>query len=455
LAAVNAVGRAAGLERIEPLEDSRARELYERHASRVLAYCRSRLRRREDAEDAVQTTFLHAVNGLRRGDVPSHELAWLLGIARNVCLSRLESTGRRGKLELVCDPVDLERSAAPSGRNDELIGLEDALARLPEQQRRAVLLRDWRGLSYEEVAGQLGVTLANAETLIFRGRRTLAQLLREEPAATRSRLASLGNAGSLLAWAKATLGGGAAAAKIAAATAVVAVAGGGVVAATGVLQPERPKAPAAPARTTPAAPAPAFDSHSAARRSPGPAPRATVSQGSTATPRATPGSRPAKPVAKPIAEPVPAAPADAGTGAPTAAGDTVSQGSPAAPATPRRTGPAGRAPAADVPVPKVKKVPAPPVATPAVPEAVGSTVDGVQETVEQAVPALAPVTEPVLDAVEDVVESVPVPAVTVETPPVVEDAVEDVVEALPPVTVTPPAPLPVGPVTIDPPKLLP
>jgi RNA polymerase sigma factor (sigma-70 family) len=423
LAAVNAVGRAAGLEALEPLEDARARDLYERHARRVLAYCRSRLRRPEDAEDAVQTTFLHAVRNLRRGDRPAHELAWLLGIARNVCLSRLETAGRRARLELVCDPVDLERSEAPSGRRDELIGLEDALARLPEQQRRAVLLRDWRGLSYAEVAAELGVSLANAETLIFRGRRDLAALLREQPAATRRRLASLGNAGSLLAWVKAGLGG-AAGAKAAAAIAVVAVSGAGLAAGTGALsgdsRPAPPSSRPADVRPLPAAtPAPAPESVRPAPTRSGPEAAAPAT-----APRAT------------SATPAPAAP------------DSASGTAPQAPS----GGPAATPPAARASAPPPAALPAAPEpakAVPAAKTAVTSAVAEVSETVERAVPVLEPVLEPVTETVVAAVETLP--PLPVELPPAVEQAVD----TLPPVTVPPPASLPVGPVELDPRKLLP
>ena len=186
MAAVTSVGRASGLEPLELGFDSRAEEaLYRRNADRVFGFCLSRLGRREDAEDAVQTTFLRAVRSLRRGVVPLVESAWLLGIARYVCVERWETAGRASRLESTCDPHELDRgNAAPEGRREELIGLDDALTRLPEQQRRAILLRDWRGLSYDEVADQLGVSNAAVETLIFRGRRTLAELLREEPQQT-------------------------------------------------------------------------------------------------------------------------------------------------------------------------------------------------------------------------------------------------------------------------------
>ena len=241
LAAVTSAGRASGLEPLELGPDSgAAAALFERHSAHVFRYCKSRLGKREDAEDAVQTTFLYAVRSLRLGVKPLVESAWLLGIARNVCLSRWEASGRRNRVETVCDPQELGRSAAaPQGRNEELIGLEEALARLPERQRRAVLLRDWRGLSYDEVAEQLGVTRAAVETLIFRGRERLAGLLREEPSMIRRRLTSLGNLGALVNAVKTAFAGGAAATKVAMAVTAVAVSGVGI-AAGPLLDRDRP-----------------------------------------------------------------------------------------------------------------------------------------------------------------------------------------------------------------------
>jgi DNA-directed RNA polymerase specialized sigma24 family protein len=75
--------------------EERIRELFERHERRITSFCRWQLGNREDAEDAAQTTFLHAFAALRRGVVPVAEVSWLLAIARNVCLTRLESARRR------------------------------------------------------------------------------------------------------------------------------------------------------------------------------------------------------------------------------------------------------------------------------------------------------------------------------------------------------------------------
>ena len=65
----------------------------------------------------------------------------------------------------------------PSRQRDELIGIQAALAAMPEQQRRAILLREWKGLSYREIASELELSQSAVETLIFRARRSLAQAL--------------------------------------------------------------------------------------------------------------------------------------------------------------------------------------------------------------------------------------------------------------------------------------
>jgi len=151
--------------------------LYERHASRVFRFCRHWLRSREEAEDAAQTTFLNAFRGLERGIVPEHEEAWLLSIARNVCLSRTDAVRRRA-VEVPRDPHTLDELVAAPAETHGLDGLSEAFAALTEQQRRAIFLREWHGLSYREIAETLALSQAAVETLLFRARRTLARHVR-------------------------------------------------------------------------------------------------------------------------------------------------------------------------------------------------------------------------------------------------------------------------------------
>ena len=129
-------------------------ELYEQYGPRVLAYCRGRLRSTEEAEDALQTTFLYAQRGLQRGVVPEVEVAWLLKIARNVCLAHWDADRRRRRLELVQDPglIEAVSPAAATTQREEAAALETALGSLTDLQRSAILLREWRGLSYAEIA---------------------------------------------------------------------------------------------------------------------------------------------------------------------------------------------------------------------------------------------------------------------------------------------------------------
>lgn len=235
MAAVPSVGRASLLERPAAREAEATHALYESHSRRIYSYCLHQLGSREEAEDAMQITFMNAFRALSKGVVPQTETAWLFKIAENVCLSRRRSTWRRGRIESPSDFQLIEEVVAgPTRQRDELIGIEDALAAMPEQQRRAILLREWQGLSYKEIAEELELSQAAVETLIFRARRTLAAGLTEpeKGAAKKSRLRRALNSfdlSALLGAAKAVLGGSAAVKATVAAVAVTAAATGAAV----------------------------------------------------------------------------------------------------------------------------------------------------------------------------------------------------------------------------------
>ncbi|MEX2464428.1 MAG: sigma-70 family RNA polymerase sigma factor, partial [Gaiellaceae bacterium] len=159
-------------------ESQLAEDLFTEHSRLIYAYCLRRLDSPEEAEDALQATYLNACRSLMRGFEPNQGQAWLLKVAHNVCVSRLRSKSRRRLFERPQDFQEVQDElAAPEKADDELFSLEDALAGMPEQQRRAILLREWQGLSYREVAAELGLTQSAVETLLFRARRSLAQAL--------------------------------------------------------------------------------------------------------------------------------------------------------------------------------------------------------------------------------------------------------------------------------------
>ncbi len=187
----------------------RAEELFTEHSRRIYAYCLRQLGSREEAEDAVQATYLNACRSLLSGFEPDVAQAWLYKVAQNVCLTRQRSSWRRRRVERPGNLQEIEEFVAPPhDPGDELLGIDDALAALPKQQRRAILLREWKGFSYREIAAEMELSQGAVETLIFRARRSLAAALDDpKTPARRTRLAHAFDGGALVASLKAALGG--------------------------------------------------------------------------------------------------------------------------------------------------------------------------------------------------------------------------------------------------------
>jgi RNA polymerase sigma factor (sigma-70 family) len=229
MAAVPSIGRAAGVEP-KAAGAGATQDLYERYFAQIYGFCVNRLGSREEAEDATQSTFLNAHRALRRGVTPEAELAWLFKIAHNVCLTRRRSSRRRNRVESPSDlgAVQDMLPAPPRESADDLIRLTDALSHMPDNQRRAILLREWQGLTYHEIADDLNVTQSAVETLIFRARRALAANLEvERRPRLLSRVRNAFDVGTLLAGLKALF---ATSAAVKATAAAVAVSGAAVVA---------------------------------------------------------------------------------------------------------------------------------------------------------------------------------------------------------------------------------
>jgi RNA polymerase sigma-70 factor (ECF subfamily) len=156
----------------------RAGELFEAHGRMVYALCRLILRDSVEAEDAAQQTFLSAYRSLLNGRGPDQPEAWLATIARNECRSRLE---RRPPTTVELLESDGQGAPDPSGLIDsraEMEALCAAVAELPTKQREAIVLREFYGLSYREVAAALGTTGTAVESAIFKSRRSLQERLR-------------------------------------------------------------------------------------------------------------------------------------------------------------------------------------------------------------------------------------------------------------------------------------
>lgn len=147
------------------------RALY-RHAARIVGPG-------ADAEDVVQDAFVSAWRSIRSFEGTSFR-AWMFRIVTNRALDRMRSRKRR--LELPLEPAEGEDVtwAEPASSGPELVDVaasrealvivEEALTRVPEEQRAALLLRDVEGFAYEEIALMTGVEIGTVKSRIHRAR---------------------------------------------------------------------------------------------------------------------------------------------------------------------------------------------------------------------------------------------------------------------------------------------
>jgi RNA polymerase sigma-70 factor (ECF subfamily) len=147
--------------------DSEFDRFYRRHVAEVYQYALAVLANPADAEDVTQQTFLNAYRAFQRGDQPHKAHNWLIKIAHNVCRMRWRQSSRRPQevpLEHAQEPVTLDEDR-PS-----LDAVLKALARLPFNQRAAIVMREVEDRSYAEIADVLGTTVPAVEALLFRAR---------------------------------------------------------------------------------------------------------------------------------------------------------------------------------------------------------------------------------------------------------------------------------------------
>ena len=166
--------------------------LFDRHRGPVLALCRRMLTSPEDAEDAMQQTFLDAYSDLVRSETPRRLRPWLYGIARNRCLIMLRARREHPSEQLHRVAID-DVFAELTTREDMREILTD-VARLPDDQRAAIVLAKLGGISYDEIARLLACPRQKVKALVFQARSSLAagRAARETPCGEiREQLATL------------------------------------------------------------------------------------------------------------------------------------------------------------------------------------------------------------------------------------------------------------------------
>ncbi|MBN2394668.1 MAG: sigma-70 family RNA polymerase sigma factor [Anaerolineae bacterium] len=160
--------------------------LYDRYKDYVYRVAFFVSRNREEAEDAVQETFLDMLKALPNYDVdgPARFETWLYRVTLNRARMRLR---RKQPASAEWDDVEeqLERLPSPSSERPEVIFLDGerashlwrAVEQLPEEHRAVVMLRYQQDLAYSEIAEVLGLREGTVKSRLYNAHRKLQQLL--------------------------------------------------------------------------------------------------------------------------------------------------------------------------------------------------------------------------------------------------------------------------------------
>jgi RNA polymerase sigma factor (sigma-70 family) len=163
---------------------SPASEIYDRYSARIYNFAFRFLRNSEAAEDAVQEVFVKMLKHANQFHGDAKLSTWLFSITANWCrdyLRKAENKSKDGDEVLVTLPTSPELSPERNlERRENERMVQRALAALTAEQREAILLSRYQGLSYAEIAQIAGCSEGAVKTRVFRAMETLKKALTSE-----------------------------------------------------------------------------------------------------------------------------------------------------------------------------------------------------------------------------------------------------------------------------------
>jgi RNA polymerase sigma factor (sigma-70 family) len=168
-------------------DDRAFEELYARYRERIHAFILSKVRDHGRAEDLGQEVFISALRQLRAGDSEIAFKPWLYAIARNACIDEFRRGTRAREVSFESDELPAGSGAAGSMQSalptppaaieskQTLADLRSAFDGLNETQHKLLVMREFEGLSYDEIGSRLGMTRQMVESGLFRARRKLGE----------------------------------------------------------------------------------------------------------------------------------------------------------------------------------------------------------------------------------------------------------------------------------------
>jgi len=162
-----------------------ASEIYDRYSSRIYNFAYRFLKNSEGAEDAVQEVFVKMIKHASQFHGDAKLSTWLFSITANWCRDYLRKADNRPKdSDDVLLTLPASREESPDRvleRRETELRIQKALLTLTPEQREAILLSRYQGLSYAEIAQISGCSEGAVKTRVFRAMETLKKALTAEP----------------------------------------------------------------------------------------------------------------------------------------------------------------------------------------------------------------------------------------------------------------------------------
>jgi RNA polymerase sigma-70 factor (ECF subfamily) len=166
-------------------EDEAWREFVDRFGQKVFSVAYHFTLKREDAEELSQEVFLKIFENLHRYDGSFPLIAWIVSLARNLCIDRYRRLKREKSFRFVQDDAVApmltsgDDPAAQALQKERAKMLFAAIAEIPDDLAEILVLRDLDGLAYEEIGLALQLPDGTVKSRLFRARAEVAKKIRE------------------------------------------------------------------------------------------------------------------------------------------------------------------------------------------------------------------------------------------------------------------------------------
>lgn len=150
------------------------KELYSRYSNRIYAYCRRFVGYKEEAEDIFQDTFKRFYEAAQQEREMTNVYGFILKIARNLCINSKRNQKRTIEID---DTLPISTKSRQD--KEEMLNLiKQAVNRLPADYKDVLILREYEGLSYNDIAEMTNLSLGTVKVRIFRAKDKIRKMLK-------------------------------------------------------------------------------------------------------------------------------------------------------------------------------------------------------------------------------------------------------------------------------------